>query len=480
MFGIFSQVFREFLCFRGKTLSILLLVGLFIATAILAIEPLFMARVITYIEDFYHTGEFSFSSFLLFLGLWGIYIIISVITSYIHRYFIADKSSLEFHNFIALKYSQQVYHMSMGAYLSKKTGSIYKNFDRGAGAHFEIAFFLLKDGIKTVFSLVFVLIFLLITSWQMTLLALAMVPCMAFLGILIYKKTIGPQQENTERWTRAFGHMGDFLGNMQLGKILLLEPLFLRKFYTELNEALDKQKYTSRWWSLSDMVISVFVMISRFLVLGYGVYAISQGILSLADLMLVFSLIGMIYYPLGYLFGSVSNLQKYATTLETFYDEFARVETDTESDAPPISITKGHIVFDHVRFGYTPERTILQDFSLEIQPGESIALVGNTGAGKSTVLSILLRFWDTTSGTIQIDGQDITKYTRASLRSHFGLVAQDSSLFNVSIRENLLFAKPDATEAEIRHALKEASAEFVFSLENGLDTIIGERGLKLS
>lgn len=190
MFTVFWWVIRDFIAFRGIFWSLLLIVGLVLVTAIVSIEPFFMAKVMSYIENFYHTGIFSLESFLVFLGIWGGYILVSVIASYIHRYFIADKQALEFHNYIALKYSKQVYYMSMGAYLTKKTGSIYKNFDRGVGGHFELLFFLLKDGLKTTFSLIFVLIFLLITSWTMTLLALAMLPCMTLLGIFVYKKTI--------------------------------------------------------------------------------------------------------------------------------------------------------------------------------------------------------------------------------------------------------------------------------------------------
>ncbi len=474
------RALSEFVDSIGKKNFVLLIVGILITTAIMAIEPFFMARVMGYIEGYYIQGIFPLQEFFVFLGIWVGYILCSLVASYIHRYFLSDRPALTFHNQIAYRYIKNAYHMTLGAYLQKKTGSIYKNFDRGASAHFQWIFFLLKDGLKTIFTLVYVLVFLVITSIPMTLLSLSMVPFMALSGWYVYRKTHSQQSEADELWTRAFGHLGDFMNNIQLGKILILERNFIMKFHTELDAALEYQKSTSRWWAANDMITTVFVMISRFLVFGYGVYMITQGHMSLANLMLVFSLIGMIYYPLGYLFGAIGNLQKWAVDLQKFYEEFEHIDQEQHEDGQTMQTPRGEIVFDAVHFGYTPDRTIIRNMSFCIAPGEKIALVGNTGAGKSTLISLLFRFWDVDTGEIRIDGVDIRQYSKKSLRQHLGLVAQDNSLFNLSIRENLLFARPDAAEEELIHALSEASANFVFDLEKGLDTVIGERGLKLS
>ena len=138
-----------------------------------------MARVISYIEDFYQTGVFATREFFLFILFWAAYIVISMVVGYVHRFYIADLSALRFHNYIAKKYVENVYAMSLAAYLQKKTGSIYKNFDRGAGAHFQVMFFIMKDVIKTLTTLVVVLALLIYTDYRMALLALSMVPCMA-------------------------------------------------------------------------------------------------------------------------------------------------------------------------------------------------------------------------------------------------------------------------------------------------------------
>lgn len=303
---------------------------------------------------------------------------------------------------------------------------------------------------------------------------------MAVVAYYISQKTNEPQKENEIRWNRAFGHIGDFMSNIQLGKILLLEKDFIMRFSTELDIALTLQKWVSKYWAMSDMVTTVFVMISRFLVLGYGVYAIAHGDMLLAELILVFSLIGMIYYPLSFIFGSLGNLQKWSTELALFYTEFDMVEQESQDEGQSLDTIEWRIRFDDVSFGYVADRDILRNVSFAIERWEKIALVGHTGSGKSTLISLLFRFYDVTKGKMYIDDIDISTLSRKSLRTHIGMVAQDNSLFNLSIRENLLFARPDATESDIRAALEKASAEFVFSLTEGLDTIIGERGLKLS
>lgn len=206
-----------------------------------------------------------------------------------------------------------------------------------------------------------------VVSPIMTLLALSMVPFMALTGWYIDSKTREPQRKNEERWTEAFGHLGNFLSNMLLGKILLLEKNFVMRFHTELDAALLHQKSTSRWWAANDMITSIFIMISRLLVLGYGVYAIAHGQMTLATMMLVFSFLGMIYYPLAYLFGSFTDMQKWATHLEQFYKEFEHVETERDTTGKDIKTVAGNIRFEGVSFGYNDDRHILENLSFEIK-----------------------------------------------------------------------------------------------------------------
>ena len=157
-----------------------------------------------------------------------------------------------------------------------------------------------------------------------------------------------------------------------------------------------------------------------------------------------------------------------------------------KTDAKPLAVTKGEIKFDHVDFAYDPRKPLLKKFDLTIKPGEKVGLVGRSGAGKSTLTNLLLRFYDIQNGSITIDGQNVRDITQESLRSQIGLVTQDTSLLHRSVRENLMYGRPNATEEEMLKAVEQAAAsEFIPNLQDakgrtGFDAHVGERGVKLS
>ena len=147
----------------------------------------------------------------------------------------------------------------------------------------------------------------------------------------------------------------------------------------------------------------------------------------------------------------------------------------------PIAIRRGHVVFDHVSFSYGKHSDVLKDITFEAQPDQVIALLGPTGSGKTTVVNLIPRFYDPTAGCIQIDGVDIQEATINSLRSQIGIVLQETTLFAATIRENISFGRPDATQADIEAAAKAAQAhEFILQTRDGYETAVGERGITLS
>jgi len=159
----------------------------------------------------------------------------------------------------------------------------------------------------------------------------------------------------------------------------------------------------------------------------------------------------------------------------------ARSEVEDLPNARPIDEVRGHVRFEHVSFRYFGRRLVLQDVDLEVQPGQVVALLGATGSGKSTVISLLPRFYDPTEGRILLDGHDIRRVLLSSLRAQIGTVLQDTTLFATTVRENIAFGRPSATAAEIIAAARAASAhEFIVELPQGYDTPVGERGANLS
>ena len=218
------------------------------------------------------------------------------------------------------------------------------------------------------------------------------------------------------------------------------------------------------------------------LVLAYGGYLITKGNAQYGDVVGFLLYVNILLTP----------IKRFATLIELFqkgmsgFERFCQTmdihpDIDDEDDAIDIPEVKGEIVFDHISFSYEDYKTIINDLSLTVRPGEQLAVVGPSGSGKSTLLNLIPRFYNLKSGSISIDGNDINHIKLASLRGSIGIVQQDVVMFAGSIRDNIVYAKLDASDEEIYEAAKKANAlEFIEKLENGFDTYIGERGVKLS
>ena len=217
--------------------------------------------------------------------------------------------------------------------------------------------------------------------------------------------------------------------------------------------------------------------------LVYGGYLIAQGEMQAADLAMYALYIGIFISPIQILVELVEMMQKGLSGFRRFLDV---METESEikdaDDAVELKDVKGHVCYDHVSFHYSDDETpVLSDISIDIPAGRSIALVGPSGSGKTTICSLLPRFYDVTGGSITVDGKDIRGLTLKSLRSQIGMVQQDVYLFNGTIKDNIAYGKPGATDDEIIKAAKCASIhDFIMELPDGYDTYVGERGTRLS
>ena len=261
------------------------------------------------------------------------------------------------------------------------------------------------------------------------------------------------------------------------------------------NERLELQRYDqtlSEWehWAVrsqSSMSLLNFgqgaiIAIGVTLVMILASHFVAQGQMRIGDLVLVNAFLLQLFIPLGFL-GIVYRQIKYS--LADMDLVFKLLDTPPEirdaPDARPLEVREGHIRFEHVDFGYQPERQILHDVSFEVPPGRKVAVVGHSGAGKSTLSRLIFRFYDVWSGCICIDDQDVRSVTQDSLRAAIGIVPQDTVLFNESIYFNIAYGRPDARREEVIEAARMACIlDFIESLPDGWDTLVGERGLKLS
>ena len=242
-----------------------------------------------------------------------------------------------------------------------------------------------------------------------------------------------------------------------------------------------RERMAGRWFF---MLLNTLTTIGPMLLYLVGGILIMKhdSSLSVGDITVLVALLGRMYGPVNSLLNiQVDWIRSMAmfTRIFEYYD--MKPEIDDRPGAKKLTAARGEIVFDHVNFSYDGDRQILKDISFTLKAGDCIAIVGPSGSGKSTIVNLIPRLWDVSSGRVTFDGTDVRDLTLHSLRDEVGVVTQETYLFNGSIRDNLLYAKPDATEEEMIHACRQANIySFIESQPDGLDTLVGNRGLKLS
>jgi len=229
-------------------------------------------------------------------------------------------------------------------------------------------------------------------------------------------------------------------------------------------------------------LLSFLPLIAQATVLLYGGRMVASGALALDAFFAFNVLVLMLVMPLRMLGMWIGQAQRATASGERIFEVID--ESEDVRDAPGASELPpgdGRVVFERAGFGYAPGRTVLEEIDLEIEPGRTIALIGHTGSGKTTLASLVPRFYDVTEGRVTIDGADVRDVTLRSLRRAIGIVAQDPFLFSATVRENITFGSPEATDEDVVRAARLAQAhEFIEELRDGYDTVIGERGITLS
>ena len=272
------------------------------------------------------------------------------------------------------------------------------------------------------------------------------------------------------------------LRGARIVKAFAQEDAEIDRFETENQKWFGLAAATARLTALNIPLLDLISNLATVVIIWLGGYLVIRGSLTLGELVAFITYLAQLTSPirrLGFLIPSIAMAGASAERVFEILDEEAQVE-DSE-DAIPLGKIRGHLRFDNVSFSYARPHNVLRDVSFEIEPGQVLALLGPTGSGKSSIINMIPRFYDPTEGRILLDGQDIRTATLHSLRSQIGIVLQESTLFATTIRENLAFGRPDATEEEIVEAAQAAQAhEFIETFPDGYDTKVGERGATLS
>ena len=336
--------------------------------------------------------------------------------------------------------------------------------------------------ITSVTQFVGVLIMMLSISPLMTLVALCILPLSLFVVTGVVKRSQPFFQKQQAYLGNANGHVEEMYGGHLVVTAFNGEAKSIETF-----NAINEKLYDSAWRSqfLSGMMMPLMNLMGN---LGYVGICILGGFLSLNGSITVGDIQAFIQYVRNFTqpiqqIANISNvLQQTAAAAERVF-EFLDEAEETPDPAQPLSgdLITGEVTFAHVHFGYVPEKTIIHDFSAIIRPGQKVAIVGPTGAGKTTMVKLLMRFYDVSEGAVLVDGYDLRQFARNDLRDQFGMVLQDTWLYNGTIRENIRYGRLSATDDEVLAAAKAAQVDrFVRTLPDGYDTVLNEEASNIS
>ncbi len=383
---------------------------------------------------------------------------------------------------IAVETFHHLHAMSLRFHLQRHTGGLSRIIDRGTKAIDRI----LTLAIFNIFPTALQLIIICFMLWQLNgwlaVVNLAMIVGYAWFTFALTRWRIHIRRAMNDSDNEANSKAVDSLLNYETVKYFNAEMHEEKRFDSAMVKYTDASVVTQNSLSIlnaGQRVIAAFGVVGMLVLAAVGV---KSGTMSLGDLVMVNTLLVQLFIPLNLLGTVYRDLSQGLIDMEVMFTLLRKPEEITDKPgALPLVVSEGEIRFDNVVFAYDPERTILKGISFRVPAGKTVAVVGPTGAGKSTISRILYRFYDIQSGSVTIDGQDIRDVTQASLRKAIGIVPQDTVLFNDTIRYNIAYGRVGAREEEILEAARLAQIDpIIRELPTGYNALVGERGLKLS
>ena len=327
-----------------------------------------------------------------------------------------------------------------------------------------------------------ILVMMFSISWQMSLVALLVLPLAGGVITLIAKSSQKQFLRQQTQLGELNGHIEEMYGGHQVMRVFNGQKKSIAKF-SKINNRLQESAWKAQFFSgLIHPIINFISNIGYVAMTILGGWLAINGRLKIGDIQAFIQYVDQFNQPLVQVANIANILQSTAAAAERVFEFLDEPEEAVESNnLVKLSGVKGEVEFDNVVFGYKPDQTIIKGLSAHIKPGQRVAIVGPTGAGKTTLVNLLMRFYEINSGSIKIDGVDIRKMKRSDVRQMFGMVLQDTWLFNGTIRQNLMYGNPKATEEEMVKTAKEAHVDhFVRSLPGGYDMVLGEEAANIS
>ncbi|MEK5492846.1 ABC transporter ATP-binding protein [Paenibacillus sp. FSL R7-0297] len=415
-------------------------------------------------------------------GAFVLFVIIRGPVEYYRQYFaqlITSKILFDMRN----KLYGHMQRLSLRYYQNTKVGEAISRFINDV----EQSKNLVEVGMMNVwldmFTLLFALGFMFYLNPVLALVSIAILPLYGIAVNTLYKRLKLLTKDRSQALAVIQGYLHERIQGIAVIRSFTMERVDQQQFKDINGRFLEKAMAQTRWNAFTFAIINTLTDIAPLLVIGYGGYQVIQGNLTLGTFVAFFGYLDRMYAPLRRLINSSTVLTQASASLERVMELMN--EPYDIVDAPgakPLLAPAGEIEFSEVWFKYNDENEwVLRDINLRIAPGQTVAFVGMSGGGKSSLISLIPRFYDISEGSLRMDGQDIRGLTQESLRKAVGMVLQDNFLFSGSVRDNILFGNPQAGEQEVIAAAVSANAhDFIMQLPEGYDTEVGERGVKLS
>lgn len=342
-----------------------------------------------------------------------------------------------------------------------------------------LGFTQLFTGVVTILGTI---VFMLKISPLITLVVVILTPLSLFVAKFIASRTHSMFKAQSETRGEETAYIDEIINNQKVVKAFAHEDESLEKF-DEINERLHKVSLKAVFFSSLTNPSTRFInnLVYAAVALCGALTVIGGGSLSIGHLSALLSYANQYTKPFNEISGVITELQNSFACAERLFELTEQISEPSDKGLSELESAKGNVTLEKVSFSYIPEKKLIENLSLDVKPGQRIAIVGPTGCGKTTLINLLMRFYDVNSGKIKVDGKNITEVTRHSLRENYGMVLQETWLKAGTIRENIAMGKPDATDEEIIAAAKQTHAHsFIKRLSNGYDTVIGEDGGSLS
>jgi ATP-binding cassette subfamily B protein len=396
--------------------------------------------------------------------------------------FLGDMLAIKQQRILSNRYYTQLMSLPQRYFDTELTGKIINRMSRGIQQISDFTQTMSNNFLQFIFSTVFTLIIVAFYSWQVALMLLTLYPAYIYLTARSSNKWQSYQEKVNENLDYASGRFAEGIGQIKVVKSFVREDYELTMFDRFYSKVVGITRPQSRYWHSQDILRRVVLAIINFVIYLYIFYETAHRVYSIGEMVLLIQYAQLIRIPLFSISFLVDRTQRAISNTKDYFDVMdEKPEISDISGAKELILDKGAVAFKDVVFGYDESVTVLNGISFKIDPDTKVALVGESGEGKTTITSLMLRLYDVTSGQILIDGQSIHDVTQSSLRRNIGVVFQEPALFSGTVRENIAYANPKVSEAQIIAAAKAANAdEFINKFEKKYDTEIGERGLKLS